>query len=164
MQWFIGRGVSLVALAMLAGCASIVSKSDYSVTFRSQPSEADLLIKDKNGHEIYRGKTPATLSLSASSGYFQGARYEVEVSREGYHPRRTTLTPAMDGWYIGNIVFGGLIGMLIVDPVTGAMFRLPSDLTVTLTEKMAAGRHGFHILALNAVPQHLHRELIPLNE
>ena len=27
----------------------------------------------------------------------------------------------MNGWYIGNILFGGLIGFLIVDPLTGAM-------------------------------------------
>jgi hypothetical protein len=30
----------------------------------------------------------------------------------------------MDGWYIGNILFGGVIGFLIVDPATGAMWKL----------------------------------------
>lgn len=31
----------------------------------------------------------------------------------------------MDGWYVGNIIFGGLIGLLLVDPITGAMWKLP---------------------------------------
>jgi hypothetical protein len=33
----------------------------------------------------------------------------------------------LDGWYIGNIVFGGLIGMLIVDPATGAMWKIENE-------------------------------------
>jgi hypothetical protein len=37
------------------------------------------------------------------------------------------LEPTIDGWYFGNILFGGLIGMLIVDPLTGAMYCLPTE-------------------------------------
>ena len=33
----------------------------------------------------------------------------------------------LNGWYIGNVVFGGLIGLLIVDPETGAMWRLDEN-------------------------------------
>ena len=32
------------------------------------------------------------------------------------------ITPDFNGWYIGNILFGGLIGMIIVDPATGDMW------------------------------------------
>lgn len=36
----------------------------------------------------------------------------------------------MNGWYIGNLLFGGIIGLLIVDPATGAMWTLiPRKLT-----------------------------------
>lgn len=38
----------------------------------------------------------------------------------------------MDGWYIGNLLFGGLIGMLIVDPATGAMYKLDDSVYATL--------------------------------
>ncbi len=34
--------------------------------------------------------------------------------------------------YIGNILFGGLIGMLAVDPVTGAMYVLPDTVSQSL--------------------------------
>ena len=40
----------------------------------------------------------------------------------------------MDGWYIGNILFGGLIGMLIVDPATGAMYNLPDRVDINLDQ------------------------------
>ncbi len=33
----------------------------------------------------------------------------------------------MNGWYAGNIVFGGLIGILIVDPATGAMWDIKEN-------------------------------------
>lgn len=39
----------------------------------------------------------------------------------------------MNGWYIANIVFGGLVGFLIVDPATGAMYSLsPNDVNTLL--------------------------------
>lgn len=33
----------------------------------------------------------------------------------------------MDGWYMGNLLFGGFIGFLIVDPATGAMWKLDDN-------------------------------------
>lgn len=30
----------------------------------------------------------------------------------------------LNGWYFGNIIFGGAIGMLVVDPATGAMWKI----------------------------------------
>lgn len=38
--------------------------------------------------------------------------------------RAVTLTTGPSGWYVGNVVFGGLIGLLIVDPATGAMWGI----------------------------------------
>jgi hypothetical protein len=49
----------------------------------------------------------------------------------------------MDGWYIGNILFGGLIGILIVDPLTGAMWKLDDVVYGNLSpnhESKATGR------------------------
>ena len=41
----------------------------------------------------------------------------------------------MDGWYIGNIVFGGLIGWLVVDPASGAMWKLQDSVHGNLEAK-----------------------------
>ncbi|PZQ54458.1 MAG: hypothetical protein DI563_32710 [Variovorax paradoxus] len=38
----------------------------------------------------------------------------------------------MSGWYIGNILFGGLIGMIGVDPAPGGMYVFPNSVTGSL--------------------------------
>jgi hypothetical protein len=48
-----------------------------------------------------------------------------------------TITGTMSGWYIGNILFGGLIGMLAVDPVTGAMYVFPESVSAALDAEAA---------------------------
>ncbi|WP_174263189.1 CsgG/HfaB family protein [Citrifermentans bemidjiense] len=44
----------------------------------------------------------------------------------------------MNGWYWGNIVFGGVIGLLIVDPATGAMWKMDDTLMVPLSPTVVA--------------------------
>ena len=58
--------------------------------------------------------------------YFQSNKqeYQIEIKKEGYSPKLFTISASLDGWYIGNILLGGLIGMLIVDPASGAMFKI----------------------------------------
>ena len=34
------------------------------------------------------------------------------------------VSSSLNGWYWGNILVGGLIGMLIVDPISGAMYEI----------------------------------------
>ncbi len=43
-----------------------------------------------------------------------------------------TFDTKLDGWYFGNLIFGGLLGILIIDPATGAMWRLDETFTVYL--------------------------------
>ena len=118
--------IALVVTAgavVLAGCASIVSKSEYPVAITSNPIGADFVVKRKNGVPVASGVTPATIVLPASEGYFQPAKYTIEYKRKGVM-QSVPLTAKIDGWYFGNLLFGGvIIGMLIVDPATGAMRR-----------------------------------------
>ena len=44
-----------------------------------------------------------------------------------------SVTAGLNGWYFGNILIGGLVGMLIVDPLTGAMYRMPATIHVDAT-------------------------------
>jgi len=50
-----------------------------------------------------------------------------------YYPYEVHVKLTVDGWYFGNVLFGGLIGILIVDPATGAMYTLkPNELNINL--------------------------------
>ena len=155
---------ALAALFVLTtGCASIVSKSIYPITFRTNPSEANIVITDKGGKEIFRGQSPATLTLSASNGFWSSARYDVIANKAGFHEAKGSVTARVDGWVLGNIIFGGLLGLLIVDPATGAMWQLPSDHVVNLTAQNEAPPPANPLLvSVTDLPEELQKKLIPI--
>jgi hypothetical protein len=128
------RLIVAAAVAMsLTGCATIFSGETQPVTFRSEPDTAAIAVVNKAGEKIHAGTTPVTLTLKRGAGYFQPEEYRVRVAKDGFKPVELTVTGSVNGWYIGNLLFGGLIGMLIVDPMTGAMFNLaPDSVSATL--------------------------------
>lgn len=112
-------------IASLTGCASIVGGSGpQAIPVTTEPTESKLEIKDlKTGQQVLTATTPYTVMLNRSSGYFSKSSYEITVSKDGYIPQKHVIAPRLSGWYIGgNILFGGLVGWLIVDPATGAMY------------------------------------------
>ena len=117
----------LAVTLILSSCASIVSKSSYPLSINSTPNNATISIKDKSGLEVYRGTTPAVVKLKAGSGFFSRAEYQVRFSSPGYEEKVVPVIFELDGWYFGNILLGGVIGMLIVDPATGAMWKIDSE-------------------------------------
>tara|TARA_Y100000766_G_scaffold219565_1_gene191491 strand:+ start:122 stop:613 length:492 start_codon:yes stop_codon:yes gene_type:complete len=125
---------SLVAALTLSGCASIVSDSQYPVSIQSSPQGADFKVTNSHGVVIHQGTTPATVTLESGDGYFKKARYNLEFSKEGYQEQRQSMQSELDGWYWGNILFGGLIGWFFVDPVTGAMYKLPERRNINLVQ------------------------------
>lgn len=138
---FIGQLFALASIvSVAAGCASIIKGSDQSMSFKSDPSEARLVITDlREGKDIHVGTTPATTSLKRGAGYFSKSKYKVTVEKRGYRKEEIVVEGSPNAWYIlGNLVFGGLIGWLIVDPATGAMWTLdPEDVSVTLKKEGA---------------------------
>ena len=132
----------VLSISLLSGCASIVSKSDYPVSINSNPDGATFVVTNKEGQKVQTGVTPSSVTLKASSGYFKGETYTIEIKKDGYTTKTYTLTSGVDGWYWGNILFGGLIGMLIVDPLTGAMYTLPTGVNVPLDAQSASADSG----------------------
>jgi hypothetical protein len=121
----------------LTGCASIIKGGTQPVTIKSVPEGAAVSVTNRAGEKIHAGTTPATLTLKRGAGYFQSEVYSVAIQKDGYAPQTLTITGSVNGWYIGNILFGGLIGMLAVDPVTGAMYSFPDDVSATLQQQPA---------------------------
>lgn len=123
---------SIAALA-LTGCATIFEGGTQAVTFKSVPESAGIAITNRAGEKIHAGTTPVTLTLKRGAGYFKSEIYNVKIEKEGFKPKELTVTGSVNGWYIGNLLFGGLIGMLIVDPITGAMYDLaPETISASL--------------------------------
>ena len=133
------RLIALLCVVMShTGCATIVSKKSFPVSFVSEPAGAKVEVKDDNGVVHFAGITPATAELRSGNGYFTRGRYTVTTTKEGFTSATQQITASMNGWYWGNLLFGGLIGMLIVDPVSGAMYEINTE-TVSLTMRPALG-------------------------
>jgi len=108
----------------LSSCATIVSGSKQNVKFASNPSSATIFID-----EVEVGKTPFEIKLTINS------EHAVQIKLEGYQTYETTLTKKFNAWYLGNILIGGIIG-LIIDPITGAIYNLSPD---QINAQMTAG-------------------------
>ncbi|WNW13526.1 hypothetical protein RRX38_20970 [Pseudomonas sp. DTU_2021_1001937_2_SI_NGA_ILE_001] len=128
----LGRCLLAAALVGLGGCASIVSESRTPVSINSYPAGAAYQITNEDGALIHSGVTPDQVTLKAGAGYFDGETYKVTFKKDGYTENSSVINTSMNGWYWGNILFGGLIGMLIVDPLTGAMYKLPDNTYASL--------------------------------
>lgn len=156
--------ILILVVVSLSSCASIVSESSYPVQFTSNPSESNIIIVNDMDLEIYSGKTPSIVELSSKKGFFAGAEYTVTVSKDGYTDKTFTLKSTLDGWYIGNILFGGLIGALIVDPATGAMWALPTSTSTTLSKDIAADTtYDLEIYGISELSQNEIDDLIRIN-
>lgn len=130
----------------LAGCATIVSNSEYAVNIDSVPQGASFEVLNKAGALVATGKTPQQVVLSAGNGEFFGKeRYTLNFKSPKAFT--TTIEASLDGWYIGNIFFGWVLGALVVDPLTGAMWKLPSNVKVDLNAERRLTVRNFHDLS-----------------
>jgi len=153
---------------VLIGCATIMGKNGPELlNVRSTPDQASVVISDESGTKIFEGKTPTSLSLEKKKGYFSGKKYTVKIVKEGYAEHTVTVDTKVNGWYIGgNIVFGGLIGWLIVDPATGAMWSLDTnEINATLASNQGAmfESSGSGIVLLQDVPLSLRDKMVQIS-
>ena len=118
-------------LLTITSCATIISGSKQKVSFTSTPAEASVFI-----NEVEIGKTPIEKKLERKK------EYDVKIVLDGYKPFETKITKKFNAWYLGNILIGGVIGF-IVDPATGAMFRLtPTQINAEMAEGTAFKQKG----------------------
>ncbi|MDB6124832.1 MAG: hypothetical protein JWQ71_3825 [Pedosphaera sp.] len=129
----------VIVIASGAGCASMVDGGPTVVHINSEPAGAKVSVFDREDKPVYTQTTPASLSLQRSHGYFAGERYKVVFEAPGYYPATRYIDSQINGWYLGNIFFGGVIGLLVVDPMTGAMYTLsPNELNCNLVPSTVA--------------------------
>lgn len=90
--------------------------------------------------------------------------YRIKVTKPGFNDIYATLQHSIDGWYWGNIIFGGLIGMLIVDPATGAMYKLPTYYEIYMPKKKTSSDAAseMRIVLIDDVPESIRGDLIPV--
>ncbi|HRD07628.1 MAG: hypothetical protein U0V54_00380 [Saprospiraceae bacterium] len=114
----------LLSVSMVfTSCATIFSKGVHDITITSNPANAKISVVNKKGKEVFTGTTPATVKLSAASSYLSKEEYTVTFTTPGYQSKTVPIVYKMNGWYLGNLLIGGVVGMLVVDPLSGAMWK-----------------------------------------
>ena len=85
-------------------------------------------------HEFIDIEAAKAYLKTAKPGYFKPENYQIKASKDGYATQYTPIDSHISNWYwFGNLVFGGLIGWFIVDPLTGDMYYLDEVATVNMT-------------------------------
>jgi uncharacterized protein (DUF2147 family) len=152
-----------LSMAITTGCSSIVSKSDYAVAINSTPGGSSFEITNRAGQKIESGVTPSTVTLKSSAGYFKGETYTLTLNKEGFSEKTYTISSSVDGWYFGNILLGGLIGMLIIDPATGAMYSLPDRVDISLEQDIAlTPSSSLNIATIDSLSQEQKEQLVKI--
>ncbi len=125
------KSILIVALSLsisflLFNCASIIHGTMQDVSISSSPESADVTVKTAVGVISFTGKTPATVKLARKN------EYDVFINLAGYQEAKVHINKQFDALYLGNLVCGGVIG-LIIDAANGAMNKLePNVINVTL--------------------------------
>lgn len=126
------RLLPIAALLAMSGCASIFSGTTQTISLRTTPGAA-YTITDSYGKRVASGQGEGTASLERGVGYFSPHAYKANITKAGHQPRTIDITPGINPWYFANILIGGVVGMVIVDPLTGAMYKFyPSDIDAPL--------------------------------
>lgn len=127
--WLRIAATILLAPAALLACASIIHGTKQEVSIASSPSGAQVMVDN-----MTMGNTPVVADLRRKN------EHHIVVRLEGYEPFELNTKKSFSGWYIGNIVFGGIIG-LIVDAANGAMYNVsPDDIQAALSQTNAQAR------------------------
>lgn len=142
-----------------------------TLNVRSVPDQANVVITDEAGVNVFEGKTPTSLPLEKKKRFFSGKKYSVSIKKEGHVEQTVIVDTKVNGWYIGgNLVFGGLLGYLIIDPATGAMWTLDKkEINVALAASAKTSHNNkstdssIRVMTLEQLPVHLREKMRLIN-
>jgi uncharacterized protein YceK len=135
------RALCLVALAMLAGCASIVQGTNQQILVNTNPAGADC--------GLYRqGIKIGTILQAPGSALVNKTKHDIWIVcvKQGYQQATYFNHSGIAGGTFGNIVLGGGIGWAI-DSASGADNQYDSPVNLTLVPDQAAPAAPPHLPA-----------------
>ena len=123
------KRVSLLAVMLLTGCASITGSKNQPVSIQAVHTGksiegADCTLTNDKG--TWFAKTPGSVVVQKS-----GQDMVIRCEKDGIPAGSTTVASSANAGAWGNILFGGIIGYA-VDAGTGAAFDYPTSLSVQM--------------------------------
>ena len=130
--------ILLFMVISVAGCSSIVSGTDQSMTVMSQPTGAVCLLSRDGATVGSINPTPGTIEISRSKDVLQ-----IECKKEGFLATSEFLTPEGTAGMAGNALISVLslgIGAVAVaiDSASGAAHEYPESVEIVLVPETFA--------------------------
>ncbi len=127
---------SVICVAVIApaigGCASIVRGTSQSVAI-STPPVTGAVCDLSSSEGSWQVSTPGAVTVERSSEDIQA-----RCKKDGYQDAVAVIPSNFEGWTVGNLVFGGIIG-LGVDAATGAINKYPKSFQIPMVPLQNVG-------------------------
>ena len=118
---------SLASVLAIASCASIIEGSTDRVEVTTVPQVNGAMCTMENSRGTSSLVTPGSAVIKKS-------KTDLKINCKDQASGATgtkTVESGMEGWFLGNIIFGGIIGGG-VDAATGSMWEYPKDVSVNM--------------------------------
>lgn len=139
MNFFVrSRLYILACLLLMLSCATVGKGWNEPIQISTPTFQKNIriTIQDMNdsNNVIGQGEAPFSIKVKTGAGYFRAAKYRVIAENELGVKTEKVIMPTLRWEYyiLGNILLGGLIGLLIVDPMTGAMYGFDSPQNIRI--------------------------------
>ncbi|HUN51099.1 MAG TPA: hypothetical protein VMU42_08275 [Candidatus Sulfotelmatobacter sp.] len=141
MHKLVMRLVPLWLAFMLGACATVTTGTSETVTVITDPAGATCKLT-RNGQAVgVINPSPGSVRLDKSKD-----DVAITCSKDGYVDGNGTLSSYFQGMTAGNLILGGLVGV-VVDAASGAMTKYPESINVVLLPvsfPTAAARDDFY--------------------
>lgn len=131
----LAAGLNAICLCALTSCATIVCGPTQEIEINSNPPGASVEVTNRYGLQEAKGTTPFAVELER-----KGPRpYKALFKLDGYEDQTALIKKSSWGnnWVFGNLIFGGLIG-IVVDAVSGSAEKLvPKSVNVQMEKKQS---------------------------
>ena len=112
--------LAILCHLLMTSCASVMTGKTDLISVNSSPVGAAFTT-----NVGIKGVTPTKIEVPDNTDI------EFTFEKEGYAPATYTAPRKMSGWVWGNIVLGGVIG-LVVDFASGGVYTHEKEVVVTL--------------------------------
>jgi hypothetical protein len=127
MRNFYRAILCIIAISMLSGCATLFAPTKWPLKIDTKPEGAWVRVIDRSGEIKFQGTTPVTVFLPAGRFYFKRESYTVRLNMAGVEEKNIHVGCVTNTYYWLNFLWGGIIGFLLIDPATGAMYQLDRE-------------------------------------
>jgi PEGA domain len=94
---------ALIGLSVLSGCATMMAGGPDRLPVSTNPAGATVFVDNAQV-----GQTPLMVTL-----YRAKPKAEIRLELPGFPPVIITREKSFNGWVLGNLLFGGLLGLMI---------------------------------------------------